>query len=102
MISLIIPHAILPGKAEILKDCMDSMKGFDEVIVIANDKQGYGWACNRGAELARHDYFVISNDDITLTKGTLRSLPDETGVVVPVITPEPRDYEPRCFFCIPR
>lgn len=102
MISLIIAHAILPGKDEILKTTMNSMIGYDEAIIVANDKMGYGWACNRGAELARHEYFVISNDDITLTKGTLRSLPDPTGVVVPLIEPEPRDYAPRCFFCIPR
>jgi GT2 family glycosyltransferase len=102
VISLIIPHAILPGKAEILKNYMETVRGVDETIIVANDKMGYGWACNRGAELASGDYFIISNDDILLTKGTFRSLPDPASVVVPLIEPEPRDYEPRCFFCIPR
>lgn len=102
MISLIIPHAILPGKAEILKAYMQTVRGVDETIIVANDKMGYGWACNRGAEIASGDYFIISNDDIRLVKGSFRSLPNPEAVVVPLIDPEPRDYEPRCFFCIPR
>lgn len=102
MISLVIPYGIMDGKEGILKGCLDSMRGMDETIVVANDLKGYGWACNRGLELARGDYLIVANDDTRLINGSLRSLPDALGVTVPLIEPEPRDYKPRCFFCMPR
>jgi len=102
LISLIVPHMPFEESDKALKECLDSIIGVDEKLVIVNDGIGYGKAVNIGCKLSRGDYLIISNNDCTLINGTLRSLPDERGVSVPLIDPEPRDYNPRCFFCVPR
>lgn len=102
MISLIVPHMPFPESDVALKECLDSMIGVDEKLVIVNEGTGYGKAVNTGLKLARGDYLIVANNDTKLIDGTLRSLPDELGVTVPLIDPEPRDNNPRSFFCVPR
>lgn len=102
MISLIVPHMPFPESDACLKECLDSMIGVDEKLVIVNDGIGYGKAVNIGLKLARGDYLIVANNDTKLIDGTLRSLPDSSGVTVPLIEPETKDNNPRCFFCLPR
>jgi GT2 family glycosyltransferase len=102
MISLIVPHMPFEEADLALKECLDSMIGVDEKLIIVNDGIGYGKAVNIGFKLARGDYFIVANNDTKLIRGSLRSLPDKRGVVVPLIDPEPKDNNPRSFFCMPR
>ncbi len=102
MISLIIPHMPFPESDAALKECLDSIIGVDETLIIINDGIGYGKAVNIGLQLARGDHLIVANNDTKLIKGTLRSLADSEAVTVPLIEPEPKDYNPRAFFCLPR
>jgi len=102
MISLIVPHMPFEESDKALEELLSSVVGVDEKLIIVNDGIGYAKAVNIGFKLARGDYFIVSNNDCKLIDGTLRSLPDELGVSVPLITPEARDNNPRCFFCLPR
>jgi GT2 family glycosyltransferase len=103
MISVIIPHFYgLEQVDRALRECVESMRGHDEIIILANDGIGYGAACNLGMRMARGDFIILSNNDCILKYGTLRDLQDKNYITVPDITPEPKDALPRAFFCIPR
>ena len=102
-ISLIIPHMFSEEADAALERCLESFKGqYDELILIINDGMGYGQAVNMGLKWGTGDYFIISNNDIELKFGSLRTMPWAKGISVPIIEPEPRDYLPRAIFCIPR
>lgn len=102
VISVIIPHHYgIPGAEEWLAECIASLEGYDELIVIANDGLGFGAACNLGFQSARGDYLVMSNNDIVLTRGSLRDLAQNDAVTKPYIHGQP-DQKPRAFYCMPR
>jgi GT2 family glycosyltransferase len=102
-ISVVIPHMYgLPGIDHLLKKCVKSLVGHDEVIVMANDGIGYGAACNLGMRLATGDLIVLSNNDCYLEQGTLRDLVVWNRITVPRIYPPARDDLPRPFFGVPR
>ena len=102
-ISVVIPHLLGVESADLwLRKCVKSFNGYDELIIYANNGVGYGCAVNSALELTTGDYIVVSNNDITLTKGSLKDLIDNSAVTVPDIHPVPRDFEPRAFFCMPR
>lgn len=102
-ISLVIPHMYgLEGVDPILKNCIASMRGHDEIIVLANDGMGYGAACNLGMRLSTGDFIVLSNNDCLLKKASLRDLADNNFITVPKINPKPKDDLPRPIFCVPR
>lgn len=103
MISLVIPHMYgIPHVYSMLKKCVESMSGYDEIIILANDGLGYGASCNLGMRLARGDFIILSNNDCLLKRGNLRDLPDKAFITVPKIDPTPKDELPRPFFCVPR
>ena len=102
-LSLVIPHvpSIITDKA--LDRCVESFKGqYDELIIISNDGMGYGPAVNLGLSYSSGDYIVVSNNDVSLLEGNIRNIVWSQGFSIPTIEPKPRDYLPRCFFCIPR
>lgn len=101
MISLIIPHHHgVDGADDLLEKCVKSFTGYDELIVFSNNGIGYGAAVNKALKIAHGDYFVISNNDITLISGSLKDLVDQHKITVPTIFPKPRDYKPRSIFGI--
>ena len=103
-ISVIIPHVPdLNGTNEALLRCINSLKGYDELIVVSNAGTGYGKNVNAGLKKATGDYFVISNNDITMLSGSLRDFSiTQFSISVPKIIPAPRDHLPRSFFGVPK
>ncbi len=102
-LSAVIPHHIgILGADKWLKRCVKSLHGHDELIIYANDGMGYGSAVNSALELTSGDHIVVTNNDITLDEGSLKDLIVNNAVTVPIISPVPKDYEPRAFFCMPR
>ncbi len=91
----------VPGIDHILKKCVNSLKGADEIIVVANQGMGFGASVNLGLELVNYDYIIVSNNDISWESGKLEQLCDPKAVTVPKITPEPKDKNPRPFYCMP-
>lgn len=102
-ISVVIPHMpSVPGAPEALDRCVESLRGYDELIIVVNEGWGYAKAVNQGIKAARGDYIVVANNDTRVINSCLlwaMCIPDT--VMVPIILPEPRDYKPRCFFCLP-
>ena len=102
-LSVVIPHHIgILDADKWLKRCVKSLHGHDEIIIYANDGVGYGAAVNSALELTTGDHIVVTNNDITLLEGSLKNLIVNNAVTVPIIIPEPKDYEPRAFFCMSR
>jgi hypothetical protein len=86
-----------------LEISLASYKGhYDELILVVNDGIGYGPAVNIGLKQSTGDAIIVSNNDVYLKEGTLRDLPFYPAITVPMIEPEPRDYQPRAIFCMPR
>lgn len=86
-ISLIIPHlALNEHKKELLQKLLDSMEGqYDELILMTDKTDCLSKEINKGMAKATGDYLIISNDDLTLFKGTLRDLCDSENVTVPKV-----------------
>jgi len=102
MISVVIPHMLNVNMDRTLEYCVKSMKGHDELIILANDGIGYGAACNLGMKMASGDFIVLSNNDCILKSGSLWDLINSGAITVPQVDPAPRDNLPRPFFCVPR
>lgn len=103
MISVVIPHMYgLERVDTMLKNCVNSLVGHDEIIILVNDGLGYGASCNLGMRMARGDFIILANNDCLLKIGNLRDLADKDFITVPVVDPAPRDNLPRPFFCVPR
>ena len=102
-ISVIIPHYVdLPGANETLHHCVQSLRGYDELIVVVNEGYGYARSVNQGLRIATGEFLCVVNNDCTLLEGDLRALTDPFAVVTPYIVPRPRDDAPRAFWCMPR
>lgn len=82
-LSVVIPYyEIDSGKREVLKRCIDSIKGqYDELILVWNQGAGFVPAVNKGYELASGDFIALVCDDVILKKGSLRDLCDEKALV---------------------
>lgn len=102
-ISVIIPH--VPGKEhdKRLKKCVDSLEGYDELIVVTNqiNTLGFTKAVNVGLRLVKGDYLMVVNNDIEWTQGELASLCVPNTVVSPSLNGNPQ-YFWGCFFVVPR
>lgn len=103
-ISVIIPHLRLPGTEDALRSCLESLKTTKSELelIIVLDRIGYGRAVNEGLKQATGDYLFIINNDTEIISGNLEMMLDSQHVTVPALIPEPRDNNPRCFFCVPR
>ena len=74
MISLVIPYyEVDESKKTILEATINSMKGqYDELIVIPDKIDNLSRKINKGLLLSHGDWIVVCNDDILLSKGTIK------------------------------
>ena len=101
-ISVIIPH--YPFNEEIdnkLKRCIESLNGYDELIVVVNNGTGFAKAVNQGLKLAKGDYIMVVNNDIEWKSGSLSDLCIEGSVTSPKVNGQAQPFW-GSFFCIPR
>lgn len=102
MISVVIPHWNYDDHMiDVLQKCVDSLVGYDELIIVDNDGIGFAKAVNRGLRIAHGDYIFIVNNDTVQLNGSLKDLCYEGTVTVPRITGQV-DQMPRAFYCMPR
>ena len=100
-LSLIIPfYPIDETKYGYLHTMLDSCNGYDEVLLIENQRAGFATAINFGFSQATGDYLLMSSDDV-VWDGNIRDLCVPDMVTVPMIN----GYDNRfsgVTFCIPR
>ena len=101
-VSVVIPFFESdPGKAALLKCCVDSLSGYDELIIMWNEGTGMTRALNRGFELSKGDFIIVASDDIVVVKGNLRMLCDPNAVVSPMTNGKKQDFW-GTMWCTPR
>jgi GT2 family glycosyltransferase len=102
-ISCVIPH--WPKSIEhdqALVRCIDSLRGYDELIVERNDGIGFAKAVNLGLKKAKGDYICVINNDTVMERGDLKYLCKPDTIVVPCMRTGQVDNMPRAFYCMPR
>ncbi len=101
-ISVIIPHWSFNSEIdETLRKCVDSLSGYDELIIVTNEGTGFAKAVNQGLKVARGEYLMVVNNDIMWTHGGLQSLCVPGVVTSPSVNHIPQKFW-GSFFCIPR
>ncbi len=102
-ISVIIPHVSGEQFDRLLKSCVDSLVGFDELIILSSPMgtPGFTEKVNQGLTLARGDFLMVVNNDIKLTQGSLIDLCKENSVTSPKMNGKAQSFW-GCFFVIPR
>lgn len=101
-LSVVIPHVPMsPEHDAMLKRCISSLRGHDELIVIANDRIGFAPAVNVGLRTATGDYIAICNNDIELVEGDLKDLCKPEVVCSPVLNGDKQIFW-GCLFVVPR
>jgi GT2 family glycosyltransferase len=108
MISIVIPHC--PGEYHdrLLKRCVDSLSGYGELIVVANERNTIGFtkAVNHGLRLAKGDYIMVVNNDIVWREGSLEDLCKPRTITSPSMTNSLGERSNQffwgCFFVLPR
>lgn len=83
-----------------MEECVNSLRGYDELILIVNDGIGFAKAVNKGLRLAKGDHIMVVNDDIRWVEGDLRDLCRDY-VTSPKVNAVSQDFW-GCFFCLPR
>ena len=76
------------GKTQILYDCVQSLKGYDSLVILAGKQASLPIAWNMCLDLAFNmgaDYCVLSNDDIVLQNGLISDLCKPDTVVSPIV-----------------
>jgi len=103
MISVVIPHIPSEFHDELLKRCIDSLSGYDELIVVTNQPGTIGFtkAVNIGLKLAKGDYIMVVNNDIVWERGNLKDLCKPNSVTSPMMKEQPQFFW-GCFFVVPR
>jgi len=103
MISVIIPHYPMSEELDVLlKNCVQSLVGADEIIVVVNEGTGFAKNVNRGLRIASGDYMCVANNDLTLIRGNIQDLADPMGVTSPMQNNQDHQVFWGSFFCIPR
>ena len=90
-----------PEKRDILKTCVSSFTGADEIIVVSNWREGYAKPINKGLAIASGDYLIVMNDDLVWDYGSLKRLCNEEAVTSPMVNGKNQPFW-GCAFCIPR
>lgn len=100
-ISVVIPHYSFSEEINLkLKKCTQSLVGADEVLIIVNDKIGFGKAVNIGLKIASGDYICVVNNDVEVI-GNIRDLCIPDTVTSPVVNGRVQVFW-GCFFVLPR
>lgn len=106
-LSVVIPF--FPGHHDehvtMLQDCVASLRGHDELVVVTNQPTPDGRAefsrwVNLGLRLARGDYRLVLNSDTKLLAGSLRDLCKPGVITTPTINGERPPFH-GCAFCVP-
>lgn len=96
-LSLIVCHVPLNDYLDsLLNDCLASLSGYDELVMVINDSIGYGKAHNRGFKYAKGDYFLCASNDTVLFKGDIKKM------MKPGVVTYSQNAQWGCFFCMPR
>lgn len=102
LVSVIIPYMESdPGKPEVLRRCVQSFTGAEEILVIWNDRMGYAKPINKGLALARGDFLLVMNDDLNWQGADVRGLCDPEAVTSPIVNEKVQPFW-GCAFMIPR
>ena len=75
-----------PGKRQVLYDCVNSLKGYDQLLVLAGRQSSLPLAWNMCLEMGfgmGADFVILSNDDVILDKGNLMNLCVSDAVLSP-------------------
>jgi hypothetical protein len=86
-ISLVIPYYHSDDeKPGVLCGAVSSMVQYaDEVIIVSETSDNLAKKINKGMKKASGDFIVVTNDDVTLVKGTLQDLCVPGYVTTPLI-----------------
>jgi hypothetical protein len=91
-------------KPNILKRCMDSMQGADEILALATipgSNISFAEGYNRIAKLATGDFIMVIGDNF-ICEGNLKDLCVPGFITVPNINNKPYPNEWMMTFCMPR
>lgn len=102
-VSVVVPHVPGPEHDVRLKQAVDSLSGYDELVVVTNQAATIGFtkAVNIGLSLAKCDYLMVVNNDIVWEKGNLSDLCYPNAVTSPFVNGKGQEFW-GCFFVIPR
>ncbi len=101
-ISVIIPHWPVSDEVDTkLRKCVESLEGYDELVIVANQKFGFAKSVNLGLKSATGDYMIVMNNDVELVGGSLRDLALEGAVTSPLLNGDEQRFWGACF-CVPR
>lgn len=98
--TVVIPHYPIEDADKRLEECVDSLNGVDELIVIVNEGIGYAKAVNKGLRLASGAYIAVVNNDLRLI-GNLKDLCIPNTVTSPKVNGRNCGFN-GCFYVIPR
>ncbi len=100
-ISVIIPHYPLNEELNTkLDECVKSLKGYNELILVVNQGIGFGKAVNWGLRMAKGDYLIVVSNDDTV-EGNLEDLCDFQSVTTPIVNNIKQEFW-GTMFCLPR
>ncbi len=91
-------------KPQILKRCLDSMQGADEVltlVTVPGSGLSFAEGYNRIAKLATGDFIMVIGDNF-IVDGNLKELCVPGFITVPNINGKPYPHEWMMTFCMPR
>lgn len=91
-----------PAADEALDRCVESLRGYNELIIVVNDGIGFGPAVNRGLRAAKGEWLCVIGNDTVLVDGSLTDLTHQEYVVAPQINGPDPQMKPRAFYCMPR
>lgn len=93
-----------PDKEKVIKECIDLLKGYDELILlkVQPGEMGYCEAWNKAASKASGDFLIFVSDDNFVTEGNLQSMCKEDEVISPTGHNVGGDSFWGGMFCLPR
>lgn len=102
-VSVVIPYMeVNEGKRDVLERLLDSLNGYDEILVVENWKDGYAVPINFGLSQASGDFLIVMNDDLVMDEGgDLRDICEPGIVTSPTVDGNDQSFW-GCVFCIPR
>lgn len=96
-ISLVICHVPINKQLDgMLDECLTALSGYDELILVVNNGDGYGKSYNRGFKYAKGNFIIAVSNDAVLYEGSLDMLCDSKAVTYS------ENAQWGCFFCLPR